>query len=324
VTHRQGGWKTVQLILTLAVVGFAGWYLWEQWTAATENGYRFDFQVGWLLAASVIILTTFAVLIETWRRVVAQLGSPLTFGAAARIWFVSNLGKYVPGRIWALTTMAMLAGEQGVPVSVVGASSVVLMTSNVATGFAVVLLMSAGTVQRLAGSIAAIVAATIGLFVLLFAAPYIATHWNRFAKRFHRAQLTVEIPAAAILMAIIGTTMSWFLYGLAFMLFVRSIIGTAPGPYAAYVTANAASYLVGYLMIIAPAGIGFREVALATILPALGIATRPQGAVIAIASRIWLTVLEIAPSLLALLRRRRAAQATRSPESPQSRGSRIP
>ena len=314
----RSAWKTIQLVLTIAVVGFAGWYLWKQWNAATENGYRFDFQFGWLAGASAVILATFAVLIETWRRVLAQLGSTLSFGTAARVWFVSNLGKYVPGRIWALTTMAMMAGEHGVPVGVVGASSVVLMAANVATGFSVVLLMSAGTVQRLVGGIGAVVAATVGLFVLLFAATYIATHWNRFAARFHRAQLTVSIPPAAIFVAIIGTTISWFAYGLAFMLFVRSIIGTSSAPYSAFVTANAASYLVGYLMIFAPAGIGFREAALATILPPLAIATKPQAVVIAIASRIWLTILEIVPSVLALVRGRRAKPPT------QSRGSLIP
>jgi uncharacterized membrane protein YbhN (UPF0104 family) len=307
VTAGRSAWKSIQLALTLAVVGFAGWYLWKQWSAATDNGYRFDFQVGWLAAASVVILATFAVLIETWRRVLRQLGSQLSFGTAARIWMVSNLGKYVPGRIWALTTMAMMAGEHGVPVGVVGASSVVIMAANVATGFAVVLLMSAGTVQRLAGGLAAIVAAMVGLFVLLFAAPYIATHWNRFAARFHKAQLTVSIPPAAIAVAIVGTTVSWFAYGFAFMLFVHSIIGSSAAPYSAFVTANAASYLVGYLMIIAPAGIGFREVALVTLLPALKIATGPQAAVITIASRIWLTLLEIVPSLVALATQKRRA-----------------
>ena len=316
---RHGAWRWIQLALTLAIVGFAGWYLWNQWSAATENGYRFDFELRWLAAASAVILGTFLLLIETWRRVLGQLGSTLSFGAAARVWFVSNLGKYVPGRIWAITSMAMMAGEHGVPVGVVGASSVVIMAANVATGFAVVLVTSAGTVQRLAGSVAAVVAAMIGLFVLLFATPYIATHWNRIARRFHRAELTVSIPPMAVVYAIAGTTMSWLLYGLAFMLFVRSIIGPSNVAYSIFVTANAASYLVGYLMIIAPAGIGFREVALATLLPALKIASGPQAAVITVASRIWLTVLEIVPSLIALARgkKRRGAET-------QSLGSRIP
>ena len=303
-------WRSLQIALTVGVVGFAGWYLWKQWSAATENGYHFDFQIGWLIAGSAVILATFLLLVETWRRVLRQLGSDIPFWTAARIWFLSNLGKYVPGRIWAVTTMAMLAGEKGVPVGVVGASSVVVMVANVATGFAVVLVTSAGTVKRIAGGTAGVIAATIGLFVLLFAAPYIASHWNRFSERFHRAQLTVSIPQGAIVFAIVGCTLSWMLYGLAFMLFVRSLIGTTSAPYSAFVTANAASYLVGYLAIIAPAGIGFREVVLATILPPLRIATGPQAAVITIASRIWLTVLEILPALVALARRRTSRAAS--------------
>ena len=54
------------------------------------------------------------------------------------------------------------------------------------------------------------------------------------------------------------------------------VFGLPGNPISAFVTANAASYLVGYLAIIAPAGIGFREVVLATVLPPLGIATAPQ------------------------------------------------
>lgn len=309
-------WRKAQVALTVAVVGFAGWYLWRQWNDATENGITLDFHAGWLVAASVMTLATFFLLIETWRLVLRQLGSRITFGTAARVWFVSNLGKYVPGRIWSVTTMAMMAGEHGVPVGVVGASSVVIMVANVATGFAVVLVTSAGTVQRLAGGTAAVIATTVGLFVLLFAAPYIASHWNRFAQRFHRARLTVSIPPGAILIAIVGCTVSWLTYGLAFMLFARALIGPSSAPFAAFVTANAASYLVGYLAIIAPAGIGFREVVLATILPPLGIATAPQAAVITVASRLWLTVLEIGPAIVALLRRRATGSSVPGESNP--------
>jgi glycosyltransferase 2 family protein len=287
------------------VVGFAGRYLWGQWSQATGQGVTFEFHPGWLLAASAVVLGTFLMLVETWRLVLGHLGSSIDFRTAARVWFVSNLGKYVPGRIWQVTTMAVLSGEQGVPVGTVGASALVIAIANVATGFAVVLVTSAGTVRRLAGGTAGVIAATVGLFILLFVAPYIASHWNRIARRFPRWQLSVSIPSRAVIVAIAGTTVSWFLYGLAFMLFVRSIIGENSAPYSAYVTANAASYLVGYLAIIAPAGIGFREVVLASLLVPLRIATAPQAAIITVASRVWLTLLEIIPSIVAMVRQRR-------------------
>lgn len=320
--RRSAAWKRFQVALTLVVVAFAGWYLWKQWTRATDDGLTFDFHFGWLVAASAVILGTFALLVETWRRVLMELASPIAFGTAARIWFVSNLGKYVPGRIWTVTTMAMMASQHGVPVGTVGASTIVITIANVATGFAVVLLTSAGVVRRLAGGTAGVIAATIGLFVLLIATPYIAGHWNRIAARFHRAQLTVSLPPRAVVIAIGGCTIGWLLYGLAFMLFVRSMIGPVGAPYWAFVTANAAAYLVGYLAIIAPAGIGFREVVLVSVLPALRIATGPQAALITIASRIWLTVLEIAPSLMALARSGPGARPEARPD--QSRGNRMP
>lgn len=316
--RRGAAWKRFQVALTLVVVAFAGWYLWKQWARAAEGGLTFDFHFGWLAAASVVILGTFTLLIETWRRVLLALGASIGFRTAARIWFLSNLGKYVPGRIWTVTTMAMMASQHGVPVGTVGASTIVITIANVATGFAVVLLTSAGIVRRLAGGTAGVIAATIGLFVLLLATPYIAGHWNRIAARFHRARLTVSVPPGAVVIAVAGTAISWLLYGLAFMLFVHSMIGPAAAPYWAFVTANAAAYLVGYLAIIAPAGIGFREVVLVSVLPALRIATGPQAALITIASRIWLTVLEIAPSLMAL------AQSGRERRPDQSRGNRMP
>lgn len=316
--ERSTAWRWIQVALTIAVVVFAGWYLWRQWSDASEHGLRLGFHPGWMLLASAIILGTFLLLVEMWRRVLGALGYLLPYGTAARIWFVSNLGKYVPGRIWTVTSLAMLAGERGVPVGVSGASSILVMVANIATGFSVVLVMSAGTVRRLAGGTAGIAAVTIGLFLLLIASPYIASHWNRLASRFPRMQLSVSIPQTAIVIAIVGCTLSWFLYGLAFLCLVRALIGPVSAPYSAFVTTNAAAYLVGYLAIVAPAGIGFREVALATLLPAMQIATAPQAAVITVASRIWLTVLEIAPSLVALAAGRRRAPAG------QSLGSRMP
>jgi hypothetical protein len=100
------------------------------------------------------------------------------------------------------------------------------------------------------------------------------------------------------------------LYGVAFNFFVRSIIGPTGAPWESFITANAAAYLVGYLTLL-PGGIGVREVVLSSILVPLRIATAPQAAVITVASRLWLTVLEILPSLVALVRSRRSGSIAR-------------
>ena len=303
----RGGavWRVLQVGLTLVFVGFAGWFLWRQWTDAGAGDYQFRFHPGWLLAASATVLVAFVLLIETWRRVLGSLGAHIAFGPAARVWFASNLGKYVPGKIWQLSAMTLMIGEYGATVAVAGASAVVMTIANIATGFAIVLLTSTTTVRQLAGSATAVAVAMFALVLVLAAAPLLARQWNRFAARIGKEELSVTIPLRAVWISMAGCAASWMLYGFAFNFFVRSLIGRGDAPWESFITANAASYLVGYLTLIAPGGIGVREVVLSSILVPLGTATAPQAAVITIASRLWLTLLEILPSLVALIRSRR-------------------
>ncbi|MEX2180111.1 MAG: lysylphosphatidylglycerol synthase domain-containing protein [Gemmatimonadaceae bacterium] len=303
----------LQVALTLGFVGFAAWYLWQQWAGASVSDVEFDFDLPWLLAASLVTFAAFALLIETWRQVLGRLGAPVAFGPAARVWFASNLGKYVPGKIWQLSAMTLMIGEYGVSLAVAGASAVVMTIANVATGFAIVLLTSTATVRQLAGGLAGVAVATIALALCLVAAPLLARQWNSFAARIGRDRLTVTVPLSAVWIALGGCAVSWVLYGIAFKLFVLSIVGSTPAPLEAYITANAAAYLVGYLALFAPGGVGVRELVLTSILVPLRIATAPQAVVITIGSRLWLTVLEVLPGVAALLARKR-----------QTRGSRIP
>ena len=118
------------------------------------------------------------------------------------------------------------------------------------------------------------------------------------ARRFTGRDLAIAaIPHRAIYLSLAGNIIAWLLYGAAFQLFVRGVIGPAPGSYADYVTAYAWPYVLGYLVLVAPGGIGVRDGALALALTALGITTPPQAALIMVTSRLWLTVLELFPGL---------------------------
>ncbi|HEX7937962.1 MAG TPA: lysylphosphatidylglycerol synthase domain-containing protein [Gemmatimonadaceae bacterium] len=291
-----------QVVLTVALIGVAGWKLRSQWTDASRADFHWQLHIGWLAAASALVFGTYIVLIETWRRVLAGLGAQVAFAPAARIWFAANLGKYVPGKIWTVSAMMVMMTEQGVPLAVSGASAVVMAVAPVATGFAVTLLTSLPTVQRLIGGSTAVVLSTIGMVLSLVAAPLLTRQWNRIAAKLGRPALTVQVPLKAILPALVGSAASWFLYGLAFQWLIRSLLGSATGSVADYTAAYCASYLFGYLALFAPGGIGMREIALSTILPPLGLATAAQAAVIAVASRLWLTVVELIPSVIAAAR----------------------
>jgi hypothetical protein len=87
-------------------------------------------------------------------------------------------------------------------------------------------------------------------------------------------------------------------YATAFWLFGRALLGDgAPGPVVAG-SAFVASYVAGIIAVFAPGGLVVREAALVAALGSrLG---APHALLLAIASRLWLTVLELIATLVAL------------------------
>jgi len=118
-----------------------------------------------------------------------------------------------------------------------------------------------------------------------------------------------RVPARAIWVAAASTITSWILYGLAFALFAHGVSPRATGNASSYIAVYTGSYLAGYLALFAPGGVGVREAVLVLAMPRFELASAADAAVIAITSRLWLTILEILPGLL--LFRRRTAQSVR-------------
>lgn len=298
----------VQILFVAAVVGYAGHALTDQWGAMREHAASLSPRWGLVALSGVLVLAAYALLVATWRGMLGTWGATLPFGEAARIWFVSNLGKYIPGKVWQIAAMGAMAQQQGVsPVAAAG-SALVVNLANIVSGFAIVLLTGAG-VLRVSNPSGARVASVVVVLVLvaLLALPVLLPPLARLAGRVLGRELAVpRIPARAIWLATLGTAISWVIYGVAFQLLAAALdaapsarsTGAAPG----YIAVYTVSYLIGYLSLVAPGGIVVRETMLVEGLLALGLADAPAGWLLAVASRLWLTVLEIAPGMLFLAR----------------------
>ena len=81
------------------------------------------------------------------------------------------------------------------------------------------------------------------------------------------------------------------------------MLGRPTGDAATSIALFTLSYLAGFLALIAPGGIGVREGVLAGLLLSTGTTTVAEATWIVVASRLWLTVLEIVPGGLLLLAR---------------------
>src|SRR5690348_7951361 len=94
-----------------------------------------------LLSSELLVLAGLGASVLTWRRSMSELGSTLRFREAAKIYLVGQLGKYLPGSLWALLVQMELSRKISVPRFRGLAASVVAIRINVGTGLAVGLLV---------------------------------------------------------------------------------------------------------------------------------------------------------------------------------------
>jgi len=256
-------------------------------------------QWGMIALSGALFLAAHAVLVQTWRSVLACWDARLPFWSAARVWSVSNLGKYVPGKIWQIGAMSAMSRELGVSPIAASGSAILGTLVNVIAGFVIALVSGRALLERTRpgwGNVATLIVAIAGVSLLL--APLIVPRLAPIAARLTGRPLQTTLPVRAVVYSLVGNLIAWLIYGAAFRLFVLGILGTSTGGYLEYLAAYTISYLFGYLAFFAPAGLGVREEVMMRILAVAGLATVPQAALVTVSSRIWLTILEVTPGIL--------------------------
>ncbi|MEW5915855.1 MAG: lysylphosphatidylglycerol synthase domain-containing protein [Gemmatimonadota bacterium] len=290
-------WRWLRPLAAILFVAFAVAVVVSQWDEVSQA--LATTRVVWTNVAlsTVTVLVAYVILIETWRRTVSAWGERIGWRDAARIWFVSNLGRYVPGKVWQIGAMGVLAQESGVsPIAATGSAVVVNIVSIIA-GFAVVVATGGRVLARYAGETIALAAV---LILALVALPLGITMATRLYRRMTKRELNLgSLPARAMIVALVGTSIAWLLYGIAFRWFALGV-GVGGGTLASYTAAYTLSYLLGYLVLLAPGGIGVREGALVASMTQLGLATAGEATIVAVTSRLWLTALEVVPGVLLL------------------------
>jgi uncharacterized membrane protein YbhN (UPF0104 family) len=303
-----------QVVLGAAMLVFIARALYGLWGQYRAQPLHLDMRWSYVALSALAVLAAFGVLIQTWRRILATMGAHLGYRDAARIWFASNLGKYIPGNVAQLGAMAYMARQEQVSGVVASGSALLSAIVNLATGIVIALALGRRALDRLGpdyATIGVIIAAIafLGLVLLPFVMPVLLA----IAARLTRRSLGVSrVPARAVAEAILGNLIAWALYGVALQLLVPALLGGRTlGATSAYLAAYAAAYVAGYLVAWAPGGVGVRDGSIAAMLPVLvpGI-TAADGIALALASRVVMTILELVPGFIYLARstrmRRRA------------------
>jgi uncharacterized membrane protein YbhN (UPF0104 family) len=259
---------------------------------------------GLVAAASAITLLAYALLIESWRRVLGELGGQLRFADAALIWLGSNLARYIPGVGLQVLVMGGMAKRRRVPLAVSTAASLLTTIASILTGIATVVaglaLLAVHPGQGPVLSDRALVLAALGVAGLA-ATPWLLPRAGRIAARLTGRPIVMpSFSLRAVLVAGVGTATAWIAYGVSFWMLALAVLPPGSHPsLAGCITLYTASYLAGWFNPM-PAGIGVTEPAMVLLGPQFGVGTTAQMTVLALFARAVRTVLEMGPSLIAM------------------------
>lgn len=221
--------------------------------------------VGRVAAATSLGLLGVAVTAEVWRCSVMAVARPVPPRLSYKIFWVSQAGKYVPGAVWPFVVQALAAGRLG------------LRTRESLTGGSVFLGVHALTGLVL-GSLALAmdppdptlrigVWATTAVAVLLVG----SGAWRQVTRLLRRPPVA-PLRRGPLARAFAWMTLAWLCYGSSTALLLDAVTGDGAVPSLwTGMAASAIGWLVGLVVVVAPAGAGARELAMVWVLgPGVG------------------------------------------------------
>src|SRR6266567_7986779 len=270
--------------LLAGAVGLAGYGLVSQWPQVHAALGRLD---GWDVAgATVSAIAGLGGMMLAWRALLADLGSPLPLPAAIRVMFVGQLGKYVPGAVWALAAQVELAHDYDVPRRRSATASLVGMAITLVVG-----LIAAGVMLPLTSAHAARQYWWVLAITPLAAAclhPAIIKFGLDLALRVLRQPpLEASVSVRGMARALAWTTLGWLCFGAHAWFLISNFAGRGGHVFALSLGAYALAWSVGFLIIVFPGGIGPREIALIAVLAP--VMPSASALVVALASRVVMT-----------------------------------
>ncbi|MDZ4722561.1 MAG: lysylphosphatidylglycerol synthase transmembrane domain-containing protein [candidate division Zixibacteria bacterium] len=293
----------IKIILTLVVVYFAGRQLIVNWDDVVS--FKWDINPLLLIGSLVLHLLSLAFFSYVWCVLMSGFGYTVPLKYGFKIGYISNLGRYVPGRIWQVVSMVYLAErlkiDRAVTVASWGIATMFGIPAAFVVGFGTLLLypdlLLPEIRQKLGSSLYIGGIATMLVSLLFVVVPNKTLQlYNLLLKLLKRPTIQFKLDKAVALKVYFGYFACWILYGFSFWMFVVSITGEAELPLVLGIGAFIIAYQAGYFAIFSPGGIGTRELVLTgALMPFLG----PVAAGIAFAARIWNLIAEVIATIIA-------------------------
>jgi hypothetical protein len=233
-----------------------------------------------------------------WRQMLLGLGVDHPRADSFRVFFVGQLGKYLPGSVWPLVAQMEYGKKNGIARRTILAANVLTLALSLAVG-----LVIGAALLPLASTSAL---RTYGWFYLVLPFLLALLHPRTIPglldwlfARIGRPPMGQRLSWSAMWRAACWGLLSWVLLGLHLYALTSGLGVTGPRVLAATIGGFALAASAGILFIPAPAGAGIRDVVL---IASLGVSlTGAQALGVGLASRVLLIVVDLLMAALSVL-----------------------
>ncbi|GAA2084935.1 lysylphosphatidylglycerol synthase transmembrane domain-containing protein [Actinomadura alba] len=251
--------KLIRLGFLVVALGFGAWAIAGRWAEVSDGLTRLSWP---LLAGSLVaVLAALVAGMLMWRALLADLGSPLPFTDAAKVFFVGQLGKYIPGSLWPVLAQMEMGKDLGVPRPRSAAAFFltypIYLVSGLATAVVTLPAFAGDSVARYAWLLLLLPVLVVGLHPRVVNA--VLGYGLRLLKR---PPLERPLTRRGVLASVGWAFVGWAAYGVHLALIVAGLGATGPQAMILSFGAFSLAWCLGFLVVVAPAGAGVREVAM--------------------------------------------------------------
>lgn len=285
--------KFITLIIALFFITnyfLINWHRWEL--------LNIVFNVRYVGISLIVLLFAWIVNVLILRQQFKVLSKRISFLELFAVYFLSMIGRYLPGKFWQIAGSIYLAKKKGVPEGIAITAFILAQIYFILGGiaiFCVSLLRGEFSGLKLITSLTKY-SSGLALAIMLFLTlkpKLIEYPVNLILKIFKREIIAVRINIINSISILLFYVILWFIFGLAFWLFVN---GLTPVPFRLYLSLTgvfAAAVSIGFLAVFAPGGLGVREGIMVLLLTSFGTFETPLPVAIAVGFRIVMTISEL-------------------------------
>ena len=267
--------RVVKAALGVVVLAFLGRHVAQTWGNRQARGGTLRIEPAWVALGGFLYLAGLCACGLYFGRVMNASETPVGLATSVRAYFLSHLGKYVPGKAMVVVMRVGLCTPHGARPA----------TAALATFYETLVMMAAGSLVAAAGfatapgalqAVPLILSLGLAAAFLVVVDPLVFPRLSALIATPFKSvgpEARPRITRLLLVEGLLWTSLNWALLGLSQVAVIRGVCGEElrPGLWPLAAAAVALATVAGFAVAVLPGGLGIREgVIITTLVPAIG------------------------------------------------------